>query len=58
MDQVQIDVIEAELLEGDVKRVNGGTLLLGGDLGGDKELLSGNAARLDGLTKFLLVAVN
>lgn len=58
MDQVQIDVIEAELLEGDVKRVNGGTLLLGGDLGGDKELLSGNATRLDGLTKFLLVAVN
>lgn len=58
MDQIQIDVVEAELLKGDVKRVNRGTLLLSGDLGGDKELLSGNATLLDGLTKLLLVAVN
>lgn len=58
VDQVQIDVLKAELLEGDVKRVNGGTLLLGGDLGGDIELLPGNATGLDSLTKLLLVTVN
>lgn len=58
VDEIQIDVLKAELLKGDVKRVNGGTLLLGGDLGGDIELLPGNATRLDGLAKLLLVAVN
>lgn len=58
VNQIQIDVVEAELLEGDVKRLNRGTLLLGGDLGGDIKLLPGNASFLDSLTKLLLVAIN
>jgi hypothetical protein len=57
VDQVKIDVVKAELLEGNVEGVNGRTLLLSRDLGGDIKLFTRNTASLDGLSELFFVAV-
>jgi hypothetical protein len=58
VDQVEVHVLEAKLLEGNFKGFDGGTLLLGRDLCGDIKLFAGNTACLDGMPKLFLVSVD
>lgn len=58
VDQVEVHVFETKLLEGNVKGINGGTLLFGRDLCGNIKLFSGNTACFDGLSKLFLISVD
>ncbi len=57
MDEVEVDVVEAELLEGASKSGFDGVVLVDAGFGGDEELGARDAGLLDGGAELGLIAV-
>lgn len=58
VEEVEVDVVEAQLLEGQLEGFLRGLLLLAVRLGGDEELAPGDAGRLDGRAELFFVSVH
>jgi hypothetical protein len=53
--EVEVEVVGAEVLEGDVEALLDAVVVRAPKLGGEEELLAGDAGRLDALADLLLV---
>lgn len=58
VDEVEVDVVQTQFLQGGIKVLLGDLGIASGKLGGDKETLPGHARRLDAGPQLLLVVVH